>query len=205
MFLNPFPIIYNFKYDFKFDQFKDKVDAHLQKSKERIDEFDIHTPERDDAISSVVMDDYPHNWPEFEDFRNELSQHIPEVLNEWQIKKGTAKHISNSWINVHNMGGWTADHVHHASIIAISCYLNVPPASGRFMIKNPMHMYKLGEPVDDNYHLEYESSGAQGDWTFIEVETNDVLLFPGWLTHRTERCNSSLGRYIMSMNLTLAR
>ena len=39
------------------------------------------------------------------------------------------------------------------------------------------------------------------DYVPIQVETNDVLFFPGWLTHKTEKSKSIENRYVMSLNV----
>ena len=63
------------------------------------------------------------------------------------------------------------------------------------MVKNPYSIYKLGEPLDYNYY-------DQGmDWEYIDVQTNDVLFFPGWLTHKTEVNKTNENRYVMSLNV----
>ncbi len=54
-YINPFPYIYKSKFDFEFDTFKDKVDAHLEASQKRIKENEIETPEGGGGISSVVL------------------------------------------------------------------------------------------------------------------------------------------------------
>jgi ectoine hydroxylase-related dioxygenase (phytanoyl-CoA dioxygenase family) len=63
------------------------------------------------------------------------------------------------------------------------------------MIKNPLQIYKLGEPLDYYYY------DNQKEWMPIEVKTNDVLFFPGWLTHKTEKNLSDEHRYVMSLNI----
>ena len=51
------------------------------------------------------------------------------------------------------------------------------------------------EPLDYNYY-------AEGmDWEYIDVQTNDVLFFPGWLTHKTEVNKTNKNRYVMSLNV----
>ena len=39
------------------------------------------------------------------------------------------------------------------------------------------------------------------DWEYIDVQTNDVLFFPGWLTHKTEVNKTNQNRYVMSLNV----
>ena len=56
--------------------------------------------------------------------------------------------------------------------------------------------FKRSEPVRQDYHM------AQYDFIPIHVETNDVLFFPGWLSHKTEKNVQDDKRYVMSWNIS---
>ena len=200
--INPFPYIYKSKFDFEFDTVKDKVEKYINDSQEVIEEKKIITPERDGGISGVALhsrpgyfDDhnYPHNWFG-EDFIEFLHDSILTIWNE-RFFRGTGKIIQRSWINCHNKGGYTGEHLHHGINLACACYLKVPDNSGGLQIKNPLSAYDTGEPkIEDYYHREY-------DWVTIPVKTNDVIFFPGWLLHRTEPNQVDEKRYVMSINI----
>lgn len=195
--INPFPIIHRCKYEFDFNEvLQGKVDGHLAAAKQRIDENGYDTHEKGGGTTSVVINKIvpPHVWDEFEDFRPWLYERINRVWDMWHLAPMT-KHLSDSWINVHPPGAWTAAHHHQNVTVAIAAYLNVPKDSGRFMVKNPYATYKLGEPLDYNYY------DQNMDWEYIEVKTGDVLFFPGWLTHKTEVNNGNKDRYVMSLNV----
>ena len=119
------------------------------------------------------------------------------IMTVWKERHfpGTRKNIERSWINCHNKGGYTGEHLHHGINLACACYLNVPDNSGGLQIKNPLSSYDTGEPkIEDYYHREY-------DWVTIPVKTNDVIFFPGWLLHRTEPNQVDEKRYVMSINV----
>jgi uncharacterized protein (TIGR02466 family) len=194
--LNPFPIIHKSKYDFKFEDLRPKVEGYLQAAKEYIEEHNLTTPEKDGGVTTVPISKGipPHVWDEFEDFRPWLYERVNRVWDLWRLQPMN-KHLSDSWINMHPPGAYTSEHHHQNVTVAVACYLHVPENSGRLMIKNPYHIYKLGDPVHEHYY-------AEGmDWEYIDVKTGDVLFFPGWLTHKTERNNSEEDRYIMSLNI----
>ena len=102
--------------------------------------------------------------------------------------------VAESWINVHRKGGWTEAHHHQNACIAIAAYLEVPENSGNLLIENPLRPYKCSEPIAQN--------STDLIWGTIEVETNDVLFFPGWLTHKTELNSTDNPRYVLSTNLS---
>ena len=95
---------------------------------------------------------------------------------------------------MHPKGGWTGEHHHQNVMFATTGYLNKPTNSGNFMVRNPLEIFKKSEPTDTSYwnHKKY--------WAPIEVETGDILIFPGWLTHKTEVSRSEEKRYILSTN-----
>jgi len=194
--LNPFPYIIKSNFDFKFDTFKDKVDGHLAAARDQIELNNFDTLEKGGGTTSVVINKIipPHVWDEFEEFRPWLYTKVDHIWEQWKLQP-MIKHLSDSWINIHPPGAWTAEHHHQNVTVAVAAYLNVPNGSGRFMVKNPFYQYKLGEPLQVNYY----DDGM--DWEYIEVKTNDVLFFPGWLIHKTEINNSNQDRYVMSLNI----
>tara|TARA_B100000945_G_C20192564_1_gene507592 strand:- start:34 stop:690 length:657 start_codon:yes stop_codon:yes gene_type:complete len=200
--INPFPYIYKSRFDFEFDVVKDRVEKYIKESQEIIEEQKTITPEKDGGISGVVLhnkegyypnNDFPHNW-----FGSEFDEFIHDcIITVWKERHfpGTRKYIERSWINCHNKGGYTGEHLHHGINLACACYLKVPDNSGGLQIKNPLSAYDTGEPkIEDYYHREY-------DWVTIPVKTNDVIFFPGWLLHRTEPNQVDEKRYVMSINI----
>lgn len=201
------PYIFKTKFDFKFDTFRDKVDQYLKDSKQLSTRLNAGDPEDGDAITGVHFNkhckgcyefddlkiwDVPHNWEEFKTFFEFVEDTTPFLMGEWFQNYGPNKmHVGQSWINVHRKGGWTTPHHHQNSVISIAAYLDVPPSSGNFLIENPLRPYKCSEPLGENYDF----------WGSIEVETNDVLFFPGWLTHKTQKNMSNNLRYVLSTNI----
>ena len=195
---NPFPIIHRCKYDFNFEKssLKARTMGHMEAAKSVIDEKKYDTMEKGGGTTSVVISREvpPHVWEEFEDFMPWFYERVNRIWDLWHLTPMN-KMLSESWINVHPKGAWTAAHHHQNVTVACAAYLHVPEGSGRFMVKNPYSIYKLGEPLDYNYY------DMEMDWEYIDVQTNDVLFFPGWLTHKTEVNKTDKNRYVMSLNV----
>ena len=215
--LNPFPYVFKAKYDFKFEENRAKIEALMNTSNYIIDKHDLRTPELGGGTTSVVMlgtgtkqDDGtitpfepPHAWKEWEHFTTEwLPEQIEKIWDLWRLEPAN-KYISESWINEHPPGAWTEEHDHQNVTIAMGCYLNVPPAGGRLMLKNPMQPYKYSEPIHHTYWDKSPQTGDDMSWSYIPVRTNDVIFFPGWLRHKTEVNNNveNKSRFIMSLNV----
>ena len=195
---NPFPIIHRCKYDFNFEKssLKARTMGHMGAAKSVIEENKYDTMEKGGGTTSVVISREvpPHVWEEFEDFMPWFYERVNRIWDLWHLTPMN-KMLSESWINVHPKGAWTAEHHHQNVTVACAAYLHVPEGRGRFMVKNPYSIYKLGEPLDYNYY------DMEMDWEYIDVQTNDVLFFPGWLTHKTEVNKTDKNRYVMSLNV----
>lgn len=187
------PLILQDHYDLdNWSILKSKADTLLSKVKEN------SYLEQGSAVSSVTLQessDYqPHTWPEFLKFQQWISPKINEVIDRWNLTKQPYQ-VTNSWINRHNAGGWTEEHVHRGCQISIVYYLQVPENSGRIMFRDPLEFHWAGEPSD------YRSL-PDASWYPVNVRTGDVLFFPGWLPHKTEKNNSTESRYVLTVNLT---
>ena len=203
--LNPFPYLFKSKYDFKFDQIKDKILTDIKQSKAIVEQTGLVTPEKEGGSTTVILSGCeiegerwvpPHMWPELDHFVNDwLPDKIRKIWMHWHLSKTGCPFISESWMNEHQTGSYTEEHHHHNAQIAISCYLNVPPNSGRLMVRDPMSIYNFSRPM----RYDYEALGLE--WRYIDVETNDVIFFPGFVRHETERSQSPDNRYIMSVNI----
>jgi len=62
-----------------------------------------------------------------------------------------------------------------------------------------MDMYTHALPIREDYF----DSDKNRMWRPVEVETNDVLFFPGYLEHKTEVNKTDEKRYIMSINISV--
>ena len=206
--MNPFPYMFKSKYDFKFDTFKDKVLKDIKRSKSIVDQTGMQTPEREGGYTSILLTGTeidgelwvpPHMWPELDHFiKTWLPMQCKKLWKEWNLSPLAIPYISESWTNEHSKGSFTEGHHHHNCQIAMSCYLDVPEKSGRLMIKDPMVAYTHSRPLNYNHHP------LGKDWRYIDVETNDVLFFPGFIEHQTERSEANDKRYIMSINIAYA-
>ena len=194
--VNPCPIVFKDTYDFDFvNKWKDRFDEIHSK----IDPYENTQLERDGGISSVsrAYQDPPHDWPEFADFNKFLMDRASIIADIWNFDERAGLRLTESWCNVHPQGAWTDVHHHHGIAIATASYLCVPPDSGRFLIKNPYEHFKRSEPLREEIIM------SGDEWIPVDVHTNDVLFFPGWLPHKTEKNKNAdkEKRYIMSWNI----
>jgi len=206
---NPWPVIFRTKYDFDFEnKLKGKVIDSLKASDQFIKSMNVPTLEKNGGVTSVVLSQdpkysNPHEWPEFAEFKEFVMRSTFEVLRKWNCDPSVQKAILKSWINVHPQGAYTDEHMHHGVLMAVAAYLHVPKNGGNLLVKNPLTPYKFSEPTHRDYFSDHISESGL-EWTPIKVETGDVLFFPGWLQHKTEKNMSKEFRFVMSWNISYA-
>jgi uncharacterized protein (TIGR02466 family) len=201
------PYIFRAKFNFDFDSFREKTDRYLKESKELSTRENYGDPEEGDAITGVHWNtndgwDPPHKWEELKKFYEWVEFCTPFIMKQQCDVSGNTFpkfQFAQSWINVHNKGGFTSEHWHQNSTISIAAYLDVPEGSGDLLVLNPLEMVKRAEYLNGNW------DASEHRWGRIEVQTGDVLFFPGWLTHKTEPNKVDTPRYVMSVNMSAVR
>jgi uncharacterized protein (TIGR02466 family) len=97
-----------------------------------------------------------------------------------------------SWINLHDRGGFNFLHMHELSLLSGSFYLQVPPGSGDFVFRDPrpgvLHGWvKGGVP------------NGHGD-VHLVPSTGLLVLFPCWLEHYVEPHEGDEPRITIAFN-----
>lgn len=97
-----------------------------------------------------------------------------------------------SWVNLHDRGGFNFLHVHEGCLLSGTFYLQVPPGSGRFVFRDPrpgvVHGYVTGA-VPNGY------SDIQ-----LTPEAGLLVLFPCWMEHYVEPHDSDTPRIAIAFN-----
>lgn len=180
------PLIWKFNFDFNLIELTPKLDQ-LFSLVEKNSEL-----EKDDAVSTVSVDQslQPHGWQELSKFQNWLGAQIAEIRRANNFVIGHSE-VTQSWCNRHCRGGYTEEHTHNFGTFVASCYLKCPTNSGNIEFKDPLEYHKNSYPIIPELALYRE----------IEVNTNDVLIFPGWLKHRVQPSRTDEERIVMTFNI----
>jgi uncharacterized protein (TIGR02466 family) len=97
-----------------------------------------------------------------------------------------------SWVNLHDRGGFNFLHMHEGSLLSGSFYLQVPPGSGALTFRDPragvLHGVIKG-PVP-NGHADIHLSPSMGL----------LVLFPSWMEHYVEPHESDEPRICIAFN-----
>jgi hypothetical protein len=195
--INPWhPFIYKFHYDFtpilpEIRECYDKLMNHWAT------DTDLSPVESGDGHSTVRVGVYdanmqPHLQPFMDPFHAWLGPRIGMVWEKmgWM---GANSEVSKSWFNRHNKGAKTLEHTHNGAELIVASYISIQPKQGYIQFRDPLEYHKTCFP----YNVEKEL------WKTIETVTGDVLMFPGWLNHRTEENEVGGERICMTYNINV--
>lgn len=156
-----------------------------------IDEGEV---EQDGGITSTGHLDAPHLWPEMQLLNAWLRVRAEQVLNKWDLQFNTFG-VTKSWVNSHYHGAWTDLHDHGDSHLVCSVYLQQPDNGGNLEFENHGRTLFAGYP-----RFPQNKSQLHNYYTEVKVSQGDVVFFPGWLSHRSQKNNTSDRRIVMGMN-----
>ena len=180
------PLIWKYNYTFDLDELQPKLEELFAK-------VEINSAlEKGDAISTVSIDNtyQPHTWLELEKFQMWLGTKVAEIRNCYKFVHNYSE-VINSWCNRHRRGGYTDEHIHNFGTFVASCYIKAPPNSGNIEFKDPLEYHKSTFPIIPETTL----------YSQVEVTTNDVLIFPGWLKHRVQPSLTDEERIVITFNI----
>ncbi len=97
-----------------------------------------------------------------------------------------------SWINLHDRGGFNFLHVHEGSLLSGSFYLQVPPGSGKFVFRDPRPGVVHG----------YVKGAVPNGYSDIRLtpEAGLLVLFPCWMEHFVEPHDNDIPRITIAFN-----
>lgn len=133
------------------------------------------------AISTVQLLMRLDFEPWAENYRKQILEIVRPFLY-WTDKVDYDVISQGAWVNRYRHGGRAEWHTHIGYVdLVVVWYLNATSDMGRFIVR-------------------YE-----GQDTAIDVNTGDVLVFPGTLLHSTETNMTDHERFIMANNICLTR
>jgi uncharacterized protein (TIGR02466 family) len=131
--------------------------------------------------------------PEFADLRQAVSAGCAAALS--QMGHGNRPFELQSWINLHERGGFNFLHLHEGSLLSGSFYLAVPAGSGALVFRDPrpgvIHGYVKGA-VPNGYADVH-----------LAPRAGLLVLFPYWLEHYVEPHESDELRITVAFNANI--
>ncbi len=110
-----------------------------------------------------------------------------------QMAQGESAFRLESWINIHDRGGFNFLHMHDGALLSGVFYLQVPEGSGSLVFRDP-------RPGPINASFKGAGANAHNE-VQLRPETGLVVLFPHWLEHYVEPHQSDIPRIAISFNV----
>jgi uncharacterized protein (TIGR02466 family) len=126
-----------------------------------------------------------------------IEHHIKEYWKELGYTKQRVPSIVHMWSNLTPKGGNIIHHNHSPFEIAGSFYVNADPGLGSLALVNPNEMILGRLPIYDS------EQSKQGRYYFdhvVEPSPGKLVLFPGWLYHKTIPNPSDKERIVLGLN-----
>lgn len=149
--------------------------------------------EKNGGVSTYARNKQLHTLPAFEELSKTVLYHANLYWKALDINDGLQPVIDECWSNKHVKGSYTDLHSHSLHPLVVSFYLKAPPNCGGIVFANPME-YGIT-------HMPYNGPVEEKVNTTVYVNTGDMLIFPGWLRHKTEVSQTDDERIVITFNI----
>ncbi len=109
-----------------------------------------------------------------------------------EMGRGGEPFALQSWVNLHDRGGFNFLHMHEASLLSGSFYLEVPAGSGALCFRDP-------RPGIIHGAIKGSFANAHADIN-LSPSTGLLVLFPSWMEHFVEPHESDEPRICIAFN-----
>jgi uncharacterized protein (TIGR02466 family) len=128
--------------------------------------------------------------PDFAPLKQAIRAACAGALGEMGL--GRAVFSLQSWVNMHDRGGFNFTHMHEGTLLSGSFYLQVPPGSGQFVFRDP-------RPGVIHGSVKGAVANGHAD-VHLAPSTGLLVLFPCWMEHYVETHESDEPRITIAFN-----
>lgn len=129
-----------------------------------------------------------------------IRHHVREYWKELGYTKHHQANIVHMWSNLTPKGGNIIHHNHSPFEIAGSFYVDATPEQGCLALVDPNELIRGRLPYYEN------QESKQGRYYFdhiVEPKPGKLVLFPGWLYHKTQKNTVDRPRLVIGLNAGL--
>ncbi len=139
--------------------------------------------------NSYLHLDFPDETKEVVDFVESMAK---EYWKECSYHSELHPYVMQMWANETPNGGWIQGHLHGSMPFTAVLYVDATPEQGNLFLENPLDMILMSQPIspDVKYPMGQE----------IEVNTGDVIMFPGFLKHSVKPNTTNIPRLVLAFN-----
>ena len=150
---------------------------------------------KDGTLCSYNSNSYLH--VEFAEETKEVVEFVESAAKQYwrecQYHAGLTPFVFQMWANTTPKGGYVEPHLHGNMPFTAVLYVDASPEQGNLILENPLDMVLMTQPISP------EVKYPMGEE--LEVNTGDLILFPGYLKHRVLPNTTDRDRLILGFNI----
>ncbi len=151
---------------------------------------------RNNGLCSYNVSRELHKDPAFAPIVDIINHHVSIFWKE--LGYGHTPYIFEMWSNKYVPGSFIDSHNHSPIPLTVSLYLKKEENSGNIVFEHPLETLLKHQPYKslqdrDAYHTLFDHE--------LEVTTGDLVIFPGYLRHKTQSNNSQTERIMIGANI----
>jgi uncharacterized protein (TIGR02466 family) len=141
-----------------------------------------------------------HKVLEYPELMSWIQEHVQRYWTALEYSRFVTPEIMHMWANLTPTGGNIIQHNHSPFEIAGSFYVDADPDRGSLVLVDPNEIIRGRLPYYDSHE------SKQGRYFFdhvVEPRPGKLVLFPGWLYHKTQKNPSDIPRVVLGLNAGL--
>ena len=158
--------------------------------------YTFHTLEQAGGKSTHFINRNLHQSKIFYPLIDKIYPHLNEYYKKLQLSPYLQPVISSMWANSHMNQAWSDLHIHSVHHLVGCYYLDLPEDSGDLVFLNPLEYHFNSMPFS-------EKGQADTTWKCAGARQGDLILFPSFLKHKTEKNQSTNQRISINFNIDL--
>lgn len=178
----------NLRNDINLDNINYNLSLEFSKSSN-----DVSALEKQGGISTYCTNNQLHQQDYLAGLTNLILSHVKIYWQVLDIDDRLYPSVDECWSNIHFNKSFTSYHSHSLYPIVATFYVKAEKNCGALVLINPME-YGLT-------HIPYHVPIEEKIYSKIEVQSGDLVLFPGWIRHMTDENRSGHDRIVVSYNL----
>jgi uncharacterized protein (TIGR02466 family) len=155
---------------------------------------------RGEGICSYVERRDLHELDIFAPVVKFIQTHVLTYWRELNYDPAYNPKIEEMWYNIYKEGSFIDLHNHAPRTLTCSFYLSKEFGTSNIVFENPLSTILKHQPyyIDkNNYHALFEEE--------VDAQSGDLIIFPGWLNHRTIKNSSTTDRIMIGANICIER
>lgn len=138
--------------------------------------------------------------PELHHIRSLVMGEIEFCAREiYAITRTVEFYITNSWVNIYGRGDQAGAHLHHNSLLSGVLYLQTSDAGGEIVFHKDMHSPNTFPLAVDPEVVASNIYNCRS-WGYRPA-TNDICIFPSYLSHSVQPNESAQARWSLAFNV----